>query len=97
MTIVGLLLLLVVGAICGAIAESIVGWSAGGFLASAGVGFLGTLIGTWLARVLGLPSLLAVRIQTVTIEVVWAVLGAVILLTLVSVVRRSQYGRVYRG
>lgn len=96
MTLLGLLLLLVVGAICGAIAEAIVSWSPGGFFASAGVGFLGALIGTWVARALGLPSILALRIQTVTIEIVWAVLGAVILLTMVSAVRRSQYGRAYR-
>ncbi len=88
MTIIGLLLLLLVGAICGAVAEAIVGWSPGGFLASAGVGFLGALLGTWLARALGLPSILAVRIETVTIEIVWAVLGAVLLLLVVSMVRR---------
>ena len=94
MTIVGLLVLLVVGAICGAIAEALVGWSPGGFLASAGLGFLGALLGTWLARVLALPSLLAVRIETVTIEPVWAVLGAVILLAVMSAVRRRRYSRL---
>jgi uncharacterized membrane protein YeaQ/YmgE (transglycosylase-associated protein family) len=91
MTLLGLLLLLVVGAICGAVAELIVGWSAGGFLASAGIGFLGALVGGWLARVLGLPSLLAVHIDTVTIEIVWAILGAVVLLALLSALRRRRY------
>jgi uncharacterized membrane protein YeaQ/YmgE (transglycosylase-associated protein family) len=93
MTLLGLLLLLVVGAICGAVAELIVGWSAGGFLASAGVGFLGALLGGWLARLLGLPSILAVHIETVTIDIVWAILGAVILLAILSAVRRRRYLR----
>ncbi len=93
MTLLGLLVLLVVGAICGAIAELIVGWSAGGFFASAGVGFLGALIGGWLARVIGLPSILAVHVDTVTIEIVWAILGAVILLAILGVIRRASYVR----
>lgn len=93
MTLLGLLLLLVVGAICGAVAELIVGWSAGGFLASAGIGFIGALIGGWLARALGLPSVLAVHIDTVTIDIVWAVLGAVVLLAILSVIRRRRFVR----
>lgn len=93
MTLLGLLLLLVVGAICGAVAELIVGWSAGGFLASAGIGFIGALIGGWLARVLGLPSVLAVHIDTVTIDIVWAVLGAVVLLAILSAIRRRRVVR----
>lgn len=96
MTIVGFLLLLLVGAICGAVAESIVGWSPGGFLASAGVGFVGALLGSWLARGLGLPSILPLRIENVTIEVVWAILGAVLLLAVVSALRRSSVGRIHR-
>jgi uncharacterized membrane protein YeaQ/YmgE (transglycosylase-associated protein family) len=95
MTLVGFLLLLVVGAICGAIAELIVGFSPGGFLASVVVGFLGALIGGWLAHAVGLPSLLAVRIDNVTIEVFWAVLGAIILLAILSLFRRSYYRRPY--
>jgi uncharacterized membrane protein YeaQ/YmgE (transglycosylase-associated protein family) len=91
MTLLGLLLLLVVGAICGAVAELIVGWSAGGFFASVGVGFLGALLGGWLARVLRLPSIFAVHIETVTIEIVWAILGAVILLAILGMLRRRRY------
>ena len=41
MTLVGLLILILVGAICGGIAEAIVGYSPGGFLASVAIGFLG--------------------------------------------------------
>lgn len=93
MTLLGLLLLIVVGAICGLIAEAIVGYGPGGFLTSAFVGFLGALIGTWIARGIGLPSVLAVRIETVSIDILWAVLGAVILLAIVAGVRRGGYTR----
>jgi len=93
MTIVGFLLLLVLGAICGAVAEMIVGFSPGGFLASAVVGFLGAAIGGWLAPELGLPSILAVRIEGHTIEVVWSVLGAIVLLAVLALIRRATYTR----
>jgi uncharacterized membrane protein YeaQ/YmgE (transglycosylase-associated protein family) len=93
MSLIGLLLLIVVGAICGAIAEMIVGYSPGGFLASVAIGFLGALIGTWLAHQLGLPAMLPVTIDGYTIEVIWAILGAIILLAVLSLFRRSYYRR----
>jgi uncharacterized membrane protein YeaQ/YmgE (transglycosylase-associated protein family) len=93
MTIVDFLLLILVGAICGAIAEMIVGFSPGGFLASVAIGFLGALIGTWLARQIGLPSIFALTIGGYTIEIVWAILGAVVLLLILSLIRRRPYYR----
>ena len=93
MGIVDFLLLLLVGGICGAIAEMIVGFSPGGFLASVAIGFLGALIGTWLAPQLGLPSVLAVKIGSYTIEILWAILGAILLLLVISLFRRGSYRR----
>jgi uncharacterized membrane protein YeaQ/YmgE (transglycosylase-associated protein family) len=93
MTLLGLLILLVVGAVCGAAAELLVGWSVGGFFASAVVGFLGALIGGWIARAAHLPSVLAVNIDTVTIDFVWAILGAVVLLAILGLLRRGRYVR----
>lgn len=94
MTLLGLLVLLLIGAICGGVAEAIVGYSPGGLLASIGIGFLGALLGGWIARALGLPSILAVNVDTVTIEIVWSILGAVVLLAIMSLVRRRRYVRV---
>ena len=88
MTIVDLLLLILVGGICGAIAEMVVGFSPGGFL--------GALLGTWLARQLHLPSIFAVTIAGYTIEILWAILGAIVLLLILSMFRRRRsYRRRY--
>ena len=62
MTILDFLLLLLVAAICGAIAQALVGVSVGGCLVSAIVGFIGALIGLWLARELSLPEVLTIHI-----------------------------------
>jgi uncharacterized membrane protein YeaQ/YmgE (transglycosylase-associated protein family) len=65
MTLIDFLLLAVVAAICGAIAQSLVGYSVGGCLVSAFVGYVGALIGVWVARQFGhppdYPSLWAAR------------------------------------
>jgi uncharacterized membrane protein YeaQ/YmgE (transglycosylase-associated protein family) len=93
MTVIGFLLIIVVGAICGAIAEAIVGWSPGGFFAAAVVGILGAVLGGWAAPKIGLPSLFAVRIEGYSIEIVWSILGAIALLLILSAFRRSSYHR----
>ena len=93
MTLVGLLLLIVIGAVCGLLAELIVGFRVGGFLASTVVGFLGALIGSWLAARVGLPSGLPVTVDGYTIHILWAILGAVLLLAVLSLVRRAGYRR----
>ena len=93
MTLLGLLLLILVGAVCGLIAEMLVGYSPGGFLASIVVGFMGAFIGGWLARSIGLPSFLAVNIEGHVIEIFWSVIGAVLLLAVLAIIRRATYGR----
>ncbi|UQA57850.1 GlsB/YeaQ/YmgE family stress response membrane protein [Polyangium aurulentum] len=95
MSIIGFLLLIVIGGLCGALAQMIVGFSAGGFIASVVVGFLGALLGTWLAGSIGLPSLLAVRVEGYTIEIFWSILGAILLLAMLSLVRRASVRRPY--
>jgi uncharacterized membrane protein YeaQ/YmgE (transglycosylase-associated protein family) len=87
MTLLGLFVLLVIGAVCGALAQLVVGYDAGGFLTSAGLGIVGSVIGTWVAGALRLPSLLVVRIDGMAIEVIWAVVGAAILLAIIALIR----------
>ena len=93
MTLLGFLLLLLVGGICGAIAGMLIGYSPGGFLASIVVGLVGAFIGTWLAGALGLPSIFAVRIEGRSFEIVWAILGSVVLLFVLGLMRRGMAGR----
>ena len=93
MTLVGFLILILVGAICGGIAEALVGYSPGGFLATAVIGFLGAVIGTWLAPRIGLPELLPVTIDGVTVPVIWAIVGAIILVLVLSLIRRPYRRR----
>jgi uncharacterized membrane protein YeaQ/YmgE (transglycosylase-associated protein family) len=62
MTLADFLILLVVAGICGSIGQAISGYSRGGCLASIGLGFIGALIGTWLARYFKLPDFFVLTI-----------------------------------
>lgn len=92
MTLVDFILLAVVAAICGAIAQSLVGYSVGGCLVSAFVGYIGALIGVWVARQFGLPELLSVSVGGEAFPVIWSIIGAALLVALLALVRRPSWG-----
>jgi uncharacterized membrane protein YeaQ/YmgE (transglycosylase-associated protein family) len=76
MSILEFLLLLLIAGICGGLAQSLVGFSRGGCLVSIVLGFIGALLGTWLARALGLPELLPVSVGGQVFPVIWSIIGA---------------------
>lgn len=90
MTLVELLVLLIIAGICGAIGEAIAGYSHLGCFASVAVGFIGALLGTWLARRLGIPEFLAIRLGNVSFPIVWSILGATLFVALIGLLRRPR-------
>lgn len=95
MTLVGFIILLVIAAIAGSIGQALAGYSYGGCLVSAIVGFIGAFVGLWLARQLGLPELLPLTIDGETFPIVWSVIGSAILALLLGLLTRGRR-RVYR-
>jgi uncharacterized membrane protein YeaQ/YmgE (transglycosylase-associated protein family) len=85
LTVMGLLVLLLVAAVCGAIGRAIAGGTRGGLLVSIAVGFIGALLGTWLAREMRLPELFVVTIDRHPFPVVWSIIGAALFVGLVHV------------
>jgi len=90
MTLIDFLLLLLVAAICGAIGQAITGFSRGGCLVSAGVGFVGALIGTWVARSLGLPEIFVLNVGGTAFPIVWSILGSALFVAVISLISRSR-------
>jgi len=80
MSFFGFILLLIIAAICGGIGQRIGGYKigSGGCLMSAGVGFIGAIIGRWISRELNLPKLWAIHIDGEPFPVIWAIVGAAI-------------------
>jgi uncharacterized membrane protein YeaQ/YmgE (transglycosylase-associated protein family) len=52
------------------------------------LGFVGALIGTWLARVLQLPELLTVHLGDRGFPIVWSIIGAALFSALLSMLAR---------
>jgi uncharacterized membrane protein YeaQ/YmgE (transglycosylase-associated protein family) len=88
----GVLLLLVVAGLCGAIGQAIAGYSRGGCLASIALGCIGAVLGIWIFPKLGLPELLVVKIGDVGFPIVWSVIGATLFVAVISLIaRRRRY------
>lgn len=85
-----LLILLLVAGVCGAIGQSIVGFSRGGCLASIAVGFIGALLGMWIARMMHLSELFAINIGGQSFPVIWSIIGSALFVALLSLISRSR-------
>ena len=90
MSLLETLILLAMAGLVGALAEFLIGFSLSGILGAMIVGVVGALIGSWLARLLSLPPMLPIRVGTRTIELVWATLGSLLLVGLLSALRTRR-------
>ena len=88
--IIPFLLLLLIAGICGAIGQAIGGYSHGGCLVSIALGFIGALLGTWIAGRLGLPELLAIPVGGVHFPIVWSIIGAALFVAVINLISRSR-------
>ena len=90
MTILDLIVLLIIAGVCGALGQAISGYSRGGCLVSIALGFIGALLGMWLARQLGLPELFPVRIGTTSFPIIWSIIGSAIFVAIITLLTRSR-------
>jgi uncharacterized membrane protein YeaQ/YmgE (transglycosylase-associated protein family) len=88
MSILSFLLLLLIAAICGLLGQAVAGRGRGGILVAIILGFIGALLGTWLARAMGLPEILPVRVGGQTFPVLWSIIGSALFVTLLSLLQR---------
>ena len=91
MTLLDLLILLLVAGICGSLGQAISGFSRGGCLASIALGFVGAVLGMWLARSTGLPELFSVRIGTTNFPIVWSIIGSALFVAVIALLTRRRY------
>ena len=82
-TLTGLLVLLLIAGVCGSIGRAIGGGTGGGFFVSIAVGFVGALLGSFLAQRLGLPDLLVVTVDRHPFPILWSIIGAALFVALV--------------
>ena len=86
MTPLDWVVLLIVAGVCGALGQAIAGYSRGGCLVSIALGFVGALLGVWLARMLHLPELFTVNIGEKNFPIVWSIIGSALFVAVITLV-----------
>lgn len=89
-TLPALIILIVIAAICGAIGRAIAGGTRGGLVVSIACGFVGALIGPWLAVRLKLPEPLLISVGGHSFPVLWSIIGAALFVALIHLVSRRR-------
>ncbi len=76
MSLFDLVILLVIAAIAGSLGQSLAGYSVGGCVMSVVVGFIGALLGRWMAGALGLPEPLLISVGGENFPLLWSIIGS---------------------
>ena len=90
MNIFSFLFLLLIAAITGSIGASIAGRRRLGCLTSIVLGFIGALIGTFIAQKLDLPLFPWIKIGSHPFPIIWAVLGAALFVAFLNLLTPSK-------
>jgi uncharacterized membrane protein YeaQ/YmgE (transglycosylase-associated protein family) len=88
MSLPALLLLLLIAAVCGAVGKAIAGSVRGGLIVSTALGFIGALLGPWVARSLKLTEPFMVVIGGHPFPVLWSIIGAAIFVAIIHLFSR---------
>lgn len=91
MTLMEVFILLLVAGLCGAVGQAIVGTSRGGCLVAIAVGFVGAVIGIWLARLLALPELFTVDVGGTAFPLVWSIIGSALFVAVIHMTARPRW------
>ena len=82
LTLPALIVLVVIAAICGAVGRAIAGGGPGGLITSIALGFIGALLGPWVARQLHLSEPLVLHVSGQPFPIMWSIIGAALFVAL---------------
>ena len=90
MNLLEFLVLLLVAGVCGAIGQALGGFSRGGCVVSIALGFIGALLGLWIARAMELPEVLPLEIGSTRFPVIWSIVGSSLFVALLGLLSRRR-------
>jgi uncharacterized membrane protein YeaQ/YmgE (transglycosylase-associated protein family) len=93
LTLPGLIVLIVIAAICGAVGKALAGGGQGGLVVSIALGFIGALLGPWVARQLNLSEPLLLHVGGQSFPIVWSIVGAALFVALLHLASRRRWIR----
>ena len=77
MKLIDLLLIALVGLVCGTLAQLTSRYSQGGWIVHLGVGIFGALAGVMVARSFEVPIVYMVSLENTNFPIIWAIIGSV--------------------
>jgi uncharacterized membrane protein YeaQ/YmgE (transglycosylase-associated protein family) len=90
MTLIHFFVLLLVAGIAGAVGKALAGSSPGGLLTSIALGFVGALLGSWTAGLLGLPDFLVIVIGSQSFPLIWSIFGAALFVGILGLLHQAR-------
>jgi uncharacterized membrane protein YeaQ/YmgE (transglycosylase-associated protein family) len=88
-----LLFLVAIAAACGAIGKAIAGSPRGGLIASMALGFIGALLGPWVAGMLSLSEPFTMTIGGHPFPILWSIIGAALFVAVIHLFSRRRRRR----
>ena len=82
LTVPGLIVLVVIAAICGAVGKALAGGAQGGLIVSIALGFIGALLGPWVAGQMHLSEPFMLRVSGQSFPILWSMIGAALFVAL---------------
>jgi len=90
-TLPGLILYIIIAAVCGAIGRAIGGGVRGGLIVSTALGFIGAILGPWVAHKMKLPEPFTIVISGHSFPVLWSIIGAALFVAIVHLFSRRRW------
>lgn len=87
-TLAGLIILIIIAALCGAVGQAIGGSIRGGLIVSTALGFIGAMLGPWMAHQLKLPEPFMLHVSGQSFPVLWSIIGAAVFVAIIHLVSR---------
>ena len=82
LTLPGLIVLIIIAAVCGAVGRAIAGGARGGLVVSTAIGFIGALLGPWVARQFHLGEPFVLRAGGYSFPILWSIIGGALFVAL---------------
>ena len=93
LTLPGLVVLIVIAAICGAVGKALAGGSPAGLIVSIALGFIGALLGPWVAHQFKLSEPFMLHMSGQSFPILWSIIGAALFVALLHLVSGRRWAR----
>jgi uncharacterized membrane protein YeaQ/YmgE (transglycosylase-associated protein family) len=93
LTLPGLIVLLVIAAICGAVGKALAGGTQYGLVVAIALGFIGAILGPWVAHQLHLSEPFVLRLSGQSFPILWSIIGAALFVAILQLVSGRRWAR----